>query len=152
MVLEKVPVPDPSVVWLPEMVGLMDVLQQTPRAVTEAPPSAVTLDTPYFEPVVVDLDPFGDVDPLEAIRGGMAAADPNARLLVTVGGLVDLTLQHLAGTGELRGFVGGGLGALAGNQDIDIAAERGGGRHLVGHAGIGAVQVTDVGGLDLVGK
>jgi len=65
-----------------------------PRSVnlfeTGGPPSAVTLDTPYYEPVVVDLDPFGGVDPLEAIRGGMAAADPNARLLVTVGGLVDL--------------------------------------------------------------
>ena len=40
---EKVPIPLPSEVWASFMVGLGDVLQQTPRAVTEAPPVAVTL-------------------------------------------------------------------------------------------------------------
>jgi hypothetical protein len=43
MLLVKEPVPDPSVVWLSETVGLGEVLQHTPRAVTLAPPSAVTL-------------------------------------------------------------------------------------------------------------
>ena len=40
------PVSLPSVVWLSEVVGSADVLQQTPRAVTESPPSAVTLPPP----------------------------------------------------------------------------------------------------------
>ena len=44
MELEKLPVPELSVVLLLEvMVGLVVVLQQTPLAVTDAPPSEVTL-------------------------------------------------------------------------------------------------------------
>ena len=42
MLLVKLPVPDPSVVLLSEMVGLAEVPQQTPLAVTEAPPSDIT--------------------------------------------------------------------------------------------------------------
>ena len=44
--LVNAPVSLPSVVLLSEVVGLADVLQQTPRAVTESPPSAVTLPPP----------------------------------------------------------------------------------------------------------
>ena len=43
MLLVKLPVPVPSVVLLAEVVGFDDVLQHTPRAVTVAPPSLVTL-------------------------------------------------------------------------------------------------------------
>jgi len=43
MLLVNVPVPVPSVVWLPVVVGFVEVLQHTPRAVTVAPPSEVTL-------------------------------------------------------------------------------------------------------------
>jgi len=44
MGLMKVPVPVPSLVLVVSaVVGLTDVLQHTPRAVTVAPPSAVTL-------------------------------------------------------------------------------------------------------------
>ena len=39
MLLVKVPVPVPSVVCALLMVGFWEVLQHTPRAVTEAPPS-----------------------------------------------------------------------------------------------------------------
>ena len=39
----KVPVPVPLVVWLPLMVGLCDVLQQTPLAVTGEQASDVTV-------------------------------------------------------------------------------------------------------------
>ncbi len=45
--LVKVPVPVPSVVLLLAVVGFAEVLQQTPLAVTAAPPSAVT-----FPPLV----------------------------------------------------------------------------------------------------
>ena len=41
--LVNVPIPVPSVVLLLVIVGLVVVLQQTPRAVTEAPPSAPTV-------------------------------------------------------------------------------------------------------------
>ena len=50
MLLEKEPPPVPLVVWLLFIVGLVLVLQQTPRAVTEAPPVAVTLP-----PLVADV-------------------------------------------------------------------------------------------------
>ena len=55
MALVKVPVPVPSVVLVGKaMVGFTVVLQQTPRAVTVAPPSAVTL--PPLEAVAVVID------------------------------------------------------------------------------------------------
>ena len=41
--LVKLPVPVPSVVWLPLIVGFCVVLQHTPRAVTVAMPSELTL-------------------------------------------------------------------------------------------------------------
>ena len=46
----NVPVPVPSVVWFPVATGFGDVLQQTPRAVTVAPPSVLIL--PPLEAVV----------------------------------------------------------------------------------------------------
>jgi len=49
--LVKLPVPVPSMVLLSLVVGFSDVLQQTPRAVTAAPPSDVTL--PPLEALVV---------------------------------------------------------------------------------------------------
>ena len=53
MELEKPPVPLPLVVLLSDTVGLGEVLQQTPRAVTAAPPSEVTF--PPLEAVVVPV-------------------------------------------------------------------------------------------------
>ena len=47
------PVPAPSVVFEFEVVGFSDVLQQIPRAVTAAPPSAVTLLSEQVAVVVV---------------------------------------------------------------------------------------------------
>ena len=44
--LVKVPVPEPSRVLLLVMVGVLVVLQQTPRSVTVALPSLVTLPPP----------------------------------------------------------------------------------------------------------
>ena len=44
--LEKLPIPVPFVVWLPLVVGLWEVLQHTPLAVTVALPSFVTLPPP----------------------------------------------------------------------------------------------------------
>ena len=42
ILLVKLPVPLPFVVWLSLTVGFCEVFQQMPRAVTEAPPVAVT--------------------------------------------------------------------------------------------------------------
>ena len=50
MLLVKLPVPLPLVVWLLLTVGFCEVLQHTPRAVTVAPPSEVT-----FPPHVADV-------------------------------------------------------------------------------------------------
>ena len=51
MLLVKVPVPVPSVVLESEVVGLAEVLQQTPLAVTAAPPSE-----PIFPPDEAEVD------------------------------------------------------------------------------------------------
>ena len=53
MLLVKLPVPVPSVVWLSLTVGFCEVLQQTPRAVTEAPPPEVT-----FPPQLTEVVPI----------------------------------------------------------------------------------------------
>lgn len=54
MALVKIPVPVPSVVLVDKaMVGLAAVLQQTPRAVTAALPSAVTLPPPAAVAMVI---------------------------------------------------------------------------------------------------
>ena len=53
--LVKVPVPVPLVVWLPETVGLCDVLQQTPLAVTGEQASDVTVP-PQVAVEVVTLE------------------------------------------------------------------------------------------------
>jgi len=53
--LVKLPVPVPSAVLLPLMVGLAVVFQQTPLAVTEAPPSDVT-----FPPLEAVLEVIED--------------------------------------------------------------------------------------------
>ena len=54
MVLVKVPLPVPSVVFESEMVGLAVVLQQTPRAIMDAPPSEVIF--PPLVAVVVEME------------------------------------------------------------------------------------------------
>ena len=54
MLLVKLPVPEPSKVLSSATVGSADVLQQMPRAVTEAPPSAVTF--PPLEPLVAVIE------------------------------------------------------------------------------------------------
>ena len=55
ILLMKLPVPVPSLVWLPFTVGFCEVLQHTPRAVAEAPPLEVTLP-PQIAVVDVMLD------------------------------------------------------------------------------------------------
>jgi hypothetical protein len=54
MELEKLPSPDPSLVFVERSVeGLPDVLQQIPRAVTGAPPSEVTVPPELIEAVEI---------------------------------------------------------------------------------------------------
>ena len=54
MLLPKLPVPVPSEVLLSFVVGLPEVLQQTPLAVTEEPPSEVTF--PPLEALFVVIE------------------------------------------------------------------------------------------------
>jgi hypothetical protein len=49
MLLVKLPVPVPSEVLVPAVVGVVEVLQQTPRAVIAAPPSLVMFPPPLAE-------------------------------------------------------------------------------------------------------
>jgi hypothetical protein len=55
MELVKSPEPVPSSVWLSEVVGLSEVLQQTPLWVIEAPPSLIPVP-PELAVVEVMLD------------------------------------------------------------------------------------------------
>ena len=60
MLLVKAPVPEPLVVFEPEVVGTGDVLQHTPRAVTLNPPSLVMV--PPQVAVVVKISVTEEVD------------------------------------------------------------------------------------------
>jgi hypothetical protein len=55
MALVNIPVPLPSVLWLPDTVGFAVVLQHTPRAVTVAPPSELILPPPDAVAVLIDV-------------------------------------------------------------------------------------------------
>jgi hypothetical protein len=68
ILLVKIPVPVPSVVLLLAVVGLEEVPQHTPLAVTVAPPSEVT-----FPPLVAVVDDVAVVVPVVTV-GGTAAA------------------------------------------------------------------------------
>jgi len=70
--LVKMPVPDPSVVLLLLVVGFTEMLQQTPRAVTDTPPSAVT--SPPLEAVVMVID-----DAAVVVTVGVAVEVVNVR-------------------------------------------------------------------------
>ena len=59
MLLEKVPLPVPSLVWLPVTTGFGEVLQQTPRAVMSMPPLLVMF--PPLVAVVAVMDVRGVV-------------------------------------------------------------------------------------------
>ena len=54
MLLVKLPVPMPSVVWLSLTVGFCEVLQHTPQAVTGSPPLP-TVALPPAVAVVADM-------------------------------------------------------------------------------------------------
>ena len=67
--LTNTPVPLPSVVWLSAVVGLELKLQQTPLAVTDAPPSEVTFPplvavvwVMFVTVVVVTVGKFANVE------------------------------------------------------------------------------------------
>jgi hypothetical protein len=82
--LVKLPRPDPSLVFVDRsMDGLPDVLQQIPRTVTGAPPSAVTVPPELIE-VVVILDAA-----VVSIPGGTGGLHPckknNSREMRTAG-------------------------------------------------------------------
>jgi len=80
MVLTKDPVPVPSVVCLSETVGFGDALQTTPRAVTDAPPSAVT-----WPPAVAVVEVIPETE-LVVTVGGVGTVG-----VVVSGGCVDVS-------------------------------------------------------------
>ena len=55
MELANTPDPEPSVVWLSEIVGLPEVFQHTPRAITVELPPEVTLPPEEADVVVIAL-------------------------------------------------------------------------------------------------
>jgi exonuclease SbcD len=52
-------------------------------------PQEHLLDTPYFEEVVIDYDPFADKDPLEQMKERLHALPANAQVLLTVTGFIN---------------------------------------------------------------
>ena len=71
--LVKLPVPLPLLVLLSPVVGLPPVFQQTPRAVTDVPPSEVTLPPQDAVVVVMELTlatvTAGVVEPEQTLLG-----------------------------------------------------------------------------------
>lgn len=65
--LEKMPVPVPSVVWLSAIVGFGDALQHTPLAEIVAPPSVVIVPPDWAEVSVM-------FEMVEVVKAGTAGA------------------------------------------------------------------------------
>jgi hypothetical protein len=72
MLLENAPIPEPSFVLFLAIVGSCDVLQQTPRSVTDAPPSLVTfppeIDSVLVIPVTSVVVKTGGVAPFSFLH------------------------------------------------------------------------------------
>ena len=74
MLLLKLPMPLPSEVWLSATVGLCEVLQQTPRAVTVEPPEEVT-SPPQVAVVVVILETLPVITVGRETAGGISVTE-----------------------------------------------------------------------------
>jgi len=53
------------------------------------PPKEYLLDTPHFEEIVVELDPFKDENPLETIRTHIGGVHPRASIILTIKGYIN---------------------------------------------------------------
>lgn len=53
------------------------------------PPMEYLLDTPHFEEVTVEFDPFKDQDPIEVVKEQFISLHPKARVILTVKGFVN---------------------------------------------------------------
>lgn len=53
------------------------------------PPEEWYLDTPHFEEIVVELDPFRSDNPVDIIQGHVESLHPNARAILTVRGFIN---------------------------------------------------------------
>ncbi len=53
------------------------------------PPKEYPLDTPHFEEVIIEFDPFKDRKPIEAVEKHFNSLHPEARIILTVEGFVN---------------------------------------------------------------
>jgi len=53
------------------------------------PPKEYFLDTPHFEEVLINLDPFLEKDPLEIINESLTDVHPQAKIILTVKGYIN---------------------------------------------------------------
>ena len=62
---------------------------------TGGQPLPVVLDTPFYDDVLVRLNPLDGRNPVEMVRERLASCSPNARILLDVSGFVDLVALGL---------------------------------------------------------
>ena len=62
------------------------------------PPGEYHLDTPHFEEVDIELDPFKDEDPVKMIREGLEAIHPDAKILLRITGYIDSSRINMSET------------------------------------------------------
>lgn len=53
------------------------------------PPKAYSLNTPYFEEVVIEFDPYKDKKPLETVKASFKDLHPEARVILIIKGYVN---------------------------------------------------------------
>jgi len=59
------------------------------------PPKEYPINTPHFEEVIIELDPFKDEKPIAAIKKRLEGLHPKARVILTVKGFVDSELIRM---------------------------------------------------------
>lgn len=60
------------------------------------PPSGLALDTPHYEQVIIELDPFSNDDPVEIVKQNLKALHPKAIATLTVKGYINSEIIQIS--------------------------------------------------------
>ena len=53
------------------------------------PPTEYSLDTPHFEKINIELDPFDGLNPVELIKEKLVSVHPNASIILAISGFIN---------------------------------------------------------------
>jgi len=66
------------------------------------PPEEYTLNTPHFEEVVIEFDPFGEENPVEIVKEHLQGVHPKASIILTIKGYINSEKIKMSESGLVR--------------------------------------------------